>query len=448
MKRHLFIALITMICAAGITAQDSQDVEKTQGVHILERYDFDIDGKTRENALIREMDLKMGTEFEDLDSLEEAVARQEQDLVNLRVFKEVSLTLGEGITRGESTSYPVMVKTVDSWTILPIPYPKYSSDEGFRLGLKTYYDNAFGSLNDLYLGMNLTFRHDDYYEKWKVTEWTINPQLNGVKIGPLEYDFSFMQEYAIDEKKDEGVLVERFNYHSTSVSVGTKLSFGKENKFYYRIQPSFGANYAYSGLGYDGNEEPIYLSFDHGGGYSKVDWIGNFRQGFSATAGNNLRYVYRSDRSDMFKTSIDGSVNFYHIIHPRINYTTKLYGVMSLNDELTGLGSNLRGVEASTMFGHGGLFYSNDFNIAVIKWKGVGEAQFQPFFDIGFAREEGTKLEWDDDLRYSTGADFILYLDKLKGLHARASIGVDLSSDLPFSDFNKYGIEITSSLAY
>ena len=100
------------------------------------------------------------------------------------------------------------------------------------------------------------------------------------------------------------------------------------------------------------------------------------------------------------------------------------------------------------MFGKGGLFYSNDLNFAVIKWEGVGEAQFQPFFDIGFASEEGTSIDWGEDLRYSTGADFILYLDKLKGLHARASVGVDLSSDLPFSDLGKYGLEITSSLAY
>ena len=100
------------------------------------------------------------------------------------------------------------------------------------------------------------------------------------------------------------------------------------------------------------------------------------------------------------------------------------------------------------MYGKGGVFYSNDLTIAVIQWKGVGEAQFQPFFDIGFAQKEGDALDWGEDLRYSTGADFILYLDKLKSLHARASIGVDLSSDLPFSDWNKYGLEITSALAY
>lgn len=434
--------MITILCGAGLSAQDSK------GIHKLGNYEFEIDGHTRENALIREMDLKEGTEFEDLASLENALARQQQDLVNLRVFNEVSLSINEGISEGEDTVYTVLVKAEDSWTIYPIPYPKYSSDDGFRLGLKIFYDNAFGSLNDLFLGTNITFKDDEYYDKLRVTQWTINPQLNSVKMGRLEYDFSFMQEYAIDEKKVNGVLTEHYNYFSTSASVGTKLNFGSENKFYYRIQPSIGANYGYSGLGYEGNKEPIFLGFSHGGGYSKVDWFGNFRQGFSTSIGNQMRYVRNPSETDEFKTSVDADVNYYHIIHPRINYTTRLSGIISLNDELTGLGSNLRGVEGSTMFGKGGLFYSNDLNFAVIKWEGVGEAQFQPFFDIGFASEEGTSINWGDDLRYSTGADFILYLDKLKGLHARASVGVDLSSDLPFSDLGKYGLEITSSLAY
>jgi hypothetical protein len=442
MKRLLFIAMITLFSAAALSAQETQEIHK------LGSYEFEINGHTRENALIREMDLKEGTEFEDLASLEKAVARQQQDLVNLRVFNDVSLTIDEGISEGEDTVYTVLVTAEDSWTIYPIPYPKYSSDDGFRLGLKVYYDNAFGSLNDLYLGTNITFRDDEYYNEWKVTEWTFNPQLNGVKMGSLEYDFSFMQEYAIDEKKDSGILVERYNYFSSSVSVGTKLNFGMENKFYYRVQPSIGANYGYSGLGYEGNKEPIFLEFSHGGGYSKVDWIGNFRQGFSTSVGNKMRYVQNPSTKDEFKTSVDADVKYYHIIHPRINYTTQLSGIISLNDELTGLGSNLRGVEGSTMFGKGGLFYSNDINFAVIKWEDVGEAQFQPFFDIGFAQEKGKAINWDEDLRYSTGADFILFLDKLKGLHARASVGVDLSSDLPFSDIAKYGLEITSSLAY
>ncbi|MDC7241842.1 MAG: hypothetical protein PQJ50_15925 [Spirochaetales bacterium] len=257
-----------------------------------------------------------------------------------------------------------------------------------------------------------------------------------------------MQQYAIGEKKEDGEFLEHYNYHNTELSVSTKLAFGNDNKFYYRMTPSVGLNYGYTGLYDKSSEEPLYLGFSHSVGYSRVDWFGNFREGLSASAGNSLKYVMVQGASNQFKASINGDLRWYKILNSRINYSTRLYGTVGLNDELTGLGVNLRGVEDSTMFGRSGYFLSNDFNIAVIKWKGVGEAQFQPFFDIGFTTPMDGSIEWDSDLRYSTGADFILYLDKLKGLHARASIGVDLSSDLPFTDLGKYGLEISSSLAY
>ncbi len=439
MKQKYIFTYLLIFLSSMLMAQET---------HILGRYEFDIDGKTRESALLKEMDLKEGTEFESLEDLQYAVSRQEQDLVNLRVFNAVSLTLNEGTREGDTVIHSVLLKSEDSWTIYPIPYPKYSSNDGFRLGIKTFYDNAFGSLNNLFLGMSVTFNQDKYYDEFRITEWSINPQLNEVKIGNLEYDFSFTQQYSISEKKDEGVLLEHYNYHNTSFSVSTKLAFGSDNKFYYRVTPDIGLKYGYTGLGYDGNEEPLYLGFNHSIGYSKVDWFGNFREGYSASVGNSLKYVIVDGKSNQFKASVDGEAKWYKILHPRFNYSTRLYGIVTLNDELTGLGSNLRGVEDSTMFGRGGIFFSNDMNIAVIKWKGVGEAQFQPFFDIGYSRPMDGNTDWGENLRYSTGADFILYLDKLKGLHARASIGVDLSSDLPFSDFGKYGIEITSSLAY
>ncbi|MDA3956388.1 hypothetical protein [Oceanispirochaeta sp.] len=439
MKENIIIIalLISLLGAAG-----------AQEIHKLERYIITIDGNTREKSLIREMDLKEGMEFADRASLEKAVLRQQQDLVNLRVFNEISMTLSEGEPQGETTVYSVQVHAEDSWNIYPIPYPKYNSNDGVRLGLKLFYNNAFGTLNDLYLGTNITFKYDNNDQSWDNTSWTFNPQLNNVKIGNLEYDFGFMQQKSYAEKKEDDVYLERYNYYNTSADVRTTMNFGADNKFYYQVKPGIGINYSYSGDGIGDNEEPFYLSFSHGGGYSKVDWRANFREGFSASVGNSIRYVNKSVTKNQVKVFIDGQSSFYKIINPRMNYMTRASGTVSFNDEMNGLGINLRGVEDSTMFGLAGLFLNNDVTFSVIQWEGVGEAQFQPFFDIGLSRREGYTVDWNQDLRYGTGADFILYLDKLKGLHARASVGVDLSSDLPFSDFGKYELEITSSLHY
>ena len=103
------------------------------------------------------------------------------------------MTLSEAGSDENTALYDVHVQVDDSFTIYPIPYPKYSSNEGFKLGLKVFYDNAFGTMNNLYLGTNITFKH--FADTgWENTAWTVNPQLNDVKIGRLEYDFGLMQQ--------------------------------------------------------------------------------------------------------------------------------------------------------------------------------------------------------------------------------------------------------------
>ena len=230
--------------------------------------------------------------------------------------------------------------------------------------------------------------------------------------------------------------------------VRTLKSFGWQNKYYYFANPGIGFNYAYDGVGVGDNEEPFYLKFSHGTGYSKVDWYGNFREGFSAGIGNTIRYINREEGDDKVKLFFDAGSAYYKIINTRMNFSTQVFGAYSFNDDMDDLGAYIRGVEDSTMYGEMGLFWNVDMNFAVIKWKGVGEAQFQPFFDIGIAKRENESFDSEEDLHYGSGADFILFLDKLQSLHARLTLAADLSSDTSWSSWDKYEIVISSSLSY
>ena len=146
----------------------------------------------------------------------------------------MNLTLTENpLTESDGTdliSYTLQVDIEDSWNIYPIPYPKYSSSDGFRLGLKVFYNNALGSLNDFYLGTNITFDYDSDNQSWENTSWTINPQLNDVKIGGLEYDFGFMQQNSYSERKESGEYLEKYTYYNTEADVRTTraLRTGKQ----------------------------------------------------------------------------------------------------------------------------------------------------------------------------------------------------------------------------
>ncbi len=411
--------------------------------HIIDQFEISVDGATKKWALLNEMDLKEGAVFYSQEELNAAVADQRQELINLRVFNSVEMTQEEISVEEDTHRYLVRINLEDTWTIIPFPYPKYDSNTGFRVGMKFFYDNAFGSLNNFYLGMNLDLRMED--GDLKTGNWTFNPQLNNVKIGNKEYDFGFMQQYKETSKEDaDDEVIEEMNYYNSDFSVSTKYDLG--NDYFYRISPSIGLNYGYSGFNYE--KEPYYASFSHSGGYDDVDWKKNFRDGYNLTAKNSISYIYRPEEDDKMKFTVSLDSCYYKVLHKRLNYTNRAYTIFSFNDEISGLGGQIRGVEDKTMYGVSGAFMSHDMTIGVIQWEGVGEAQCQPFFDMGVVKREDIPFDWDKDFRYGTGADFILYLDKLNSLHARGTIAVDLSSDKSFSDFGKYEIIISSSLSY
>ena len=434
--KNILLILTTLLAVPFFLAAEEQ--------HIIDHFIIKIDGSTKERALLREMDIKDGQFFSSYEELEWAVSEQKQELINTRVFNKVEMNLEKISTEGDLHSYAVSVKLEDTWTIIPFPYPKYDSNTGFRVGMKFFYDNALGSLNNFFLGTNVDLKINDESGKLEPGNWTFNPQLNDVKIGDKEYGFNYMIQYSENIKEDaDGTVLEEHNYYNSDFSIGTKYDLG--NNYYYRINPSIGFNFGDTGTNYE--REPYYLSFSHTSGYSNVDWIKNFREGYSFSANNGISYVYKPDGDDKIKFTVGADGRYYKILNKRLNYTSSLSTIFSFNDELTGLGSNLRGISNNSMYGIAGAFMSHDLTIGVIQWEGVGEAQFQPFFDMGITKRE-SDFDRDQDFRYGTGADFILYLDKLNSLHARGTLAVDLSNDLSFSDFDKYEIIITSSLSY
>ncbi len=120
-----------------------------------------------------------------------------------------------------------------------------------------------------------------------------------------------------------------------------------------------------------------------------------------------------------------------------MSFGTKLSGVLSINEELLGLGSYSRGINSGDIYGHYGLFLNNNLYISTIRIDGLAEAIFAPSFDIGSSDRSG--------LKYSAGADFILYVDKLKSLTARGTLSWDLTDGFKPREFE---FDITSSLFF
>lgn len=445
------VFLFCMGCISMLYGQSDQTVS-------IDKITIHIDGSSREKYLLREVGLFEGITFNNRGEMEDFLHEAKQDLINQRVFEIVDYSLEPSSEKENSFCLYFHVK--DSFTFYPIPYPKYNSNTGGRLGLKVFYYNAFGTLSDLMLFSNMDINIDDS-GNWKIPNWHITPFVEGLSLFGQDFRAEYSHKYTTVTS-----LFKSDSFHNDSLSLGTKFFLPYD--FFYSLDPRLGVNYAVEGYVIDQQSgNPIYydaspennpdldvleFTWEHTIGYDNLDWIGNFRNGFYGALQNSIKIS--SDLLPEIPLMISGDLEvdmkYFWRISRVFNFSTRGQALFSFNNEMLELGSHLRGVRDELLFGDKALFWNIDMNISVIDWDGVGEAQFRPFFNLGYVRNDINNQLTEDQrnmLAYGVGADFVLYIDKLSALQARATIGIDLSH-YEWTDGEKYEIDITTELSY
>ncbi|MDA3812147.1 MAG: hypothetical protein PF518_17660 [Spirochaetaceae bacterium] len=447
----LFLVSMLFISLTSSLSAESPNEKKIQITEIKTL----IDGNTKRKFLLEEINLFEGMEFDTYETFIVYLDEIRQDLINMRVFEIAEYAVEEKSSNEETRTFSVTLTVKDTWNIYPIPYPKYDSNTGFRLGLKFFYYNAFGTLMDFQLFTGLNIEKNNAKDYWEVSHWNISPELSSINIWNQDFSLSLSQSFSTIKKYETGVLQQEYTIHNSSISIGTRLYLPLD--FYYTMSPRLIFSYRRQQLERDNNGDPLItdddyefanISWIHSIGFDNLDWRGNFREGFSANISNSLTGSYSLNNDVSFSLGLGTNVKAFWIINKFLNLSGQINGVYSYNSEMTGLGSYLRGVRDAFMYGYLGAFMSVDLNISVIDWDGVGEIQIRPFFEMGIVGKENSSFDLLNDFAYTTGADFVLYLDKLNSIQARATFGVDLSNTYKWNDWNKYEIDITSSLSY
>ena len=158
------LIILVLLPASVLFASDAlQD-----HLHIIAYYTFDIQGSSSER-LIREMIVPpQGDDpFTSVESMERALELKRNQLNNRRVFEEITWTYDVIHIDAHAVRYRVKFTIKDAFSFFAIPYPKYDSNYGFRLGLKAYDRNLFGSFADLYFVMNAT-QIDSSWSDWEL----------------------------------------------------------------------------------------------------------------------------------------------------------------------------------------------------------------------------------------------------------------------------------------
>ncbi len=142
-------------------------------------YSFSVSGKT-DPAQLSSIVGSTGESFDSVEKLEAFLEEKRQDLLNLRLFSDViyQYTVADNLTKGIYT-VDVTFLIWDAKSIFILPYPKYDSNYGFKLGIKLYDKNLGGKLTNLYGYFGFT-QQENKFSKGNF-DWELS--IKDIKLG-------------------------------------------------------------------------------------------------------------------------------------------------------------------------------------------------------------------------------------------------------------------------
>ena len=510
MKNYLMLLFILIITAVfpvysqdlqtveEIDAQDeAQDIEEINPEHTTQADDnllyvitdfiFDINGRTRPEALIRNGEFKKGIKIQGRASLENYIAEKTQMLVNQRVLKDnVRISYSVGVPATDNT-YPVTltIKAEETWNIIMLPKPEYSTNTGFDLTLKARDYNFLGSMNPLRIDLGYSYdenKHSSFnFEldteipfrafgyNWKITEdniFSYRPQVEEpfyyrnstglsmeLPFRATTFTFGFLEYFTINEENADrykarygdfqnGFYMTSKLYTSWKIPTGLKvLDFGELT---YTPELSASFNHEFSKWPLDEFRKGPFLNFNHTLGFEKTDWHANYRSGLSAGFGNS--YSYDFYRLNQNREPLSIYFTLYGIGHfiqsnwfafsTQIRYRHWFYHDPEYYEQA---GDYLRGIANKAICSDYMLSLNADFPFRVLlftpsKWFNTSklklfdfELQISPIIDMAMYHDPKAQISFNPkNIAVTGGIEFILFPAFFRSFYARLSLGCNL----------------------
>lgn len=185
-QRWMAAAALLLLCAPLALPGADQAAWEAPKIRIV-GYSFEITGKTNENFLREVVVPKETEEFATEEELDAALEEKRQFLLNKRIFMDI--VYQRSIGEAEDGVRPCHVHFLidDAYTKLFLPYAKFDSNYGARLGLKVYNKNLFGRFAYLYwvahVSQNdLSFEKPSIYSRLTVSDLPVYGMLFDVGI--------------------------------------------------------------------------------------------------------------------------------------------------------------------------------------------------------------------------------------------------------------------------
>ena len=476
----------------------SREVLPDDSIYVINSFVFNIDGYTRPFALVNKGDLIAGEEITGLSNLEKYVADKTQILYNERVLDSVNIEYFIGQPR-EDGKYPVdlVIYVKDTWNIVAIPRPQYSSNYGFDITIKARDYNFLGTMSPLRLDLgykydeegrsfflfmldsNIPFRFLNLNWNFKfVNDFSYRPDMRlpyyyknttGLSVefplGQTVITAGFNESlYFNEENSDgdkelygdfqEGIFMSSSPYIRWRIPLGLEIGQWGELVYTPGIQASFNHEFPWWPL--KENRKGPFLSFSHSLGFARVDWVDNFLRGFDFGIynSNNINFFkLENDSQHSFSADLNISGIGHLIITDFFGVSTRLmYRQWFLYDKGNeNAGDVLRGILDKEIRADFMFSINLDLNFKVLRFKPSiwfnnqklrlfdFDLHLIPFFDaaIGAFYSQNNML--------SGGFEVIVFPDFFRSLFLRISLGLNLKE---ITNKNNYEIFFGTNLHY
>jgi len=485
--RLLSFFLLFVFSFVPVFSQDETGY-RSDSTFIINSFTFSIIGFTQPFALINKADLVTGEVITGFNYLEKYIQDKTQLLVNERVLKDnvkIEYTIDE-ITDDEKFPVDLTIYVEDTWNIVAIPRPQYTSNSGFDLTVKARDYNFLGTMSPLRLDVgyqrdleernfvtvmldsgipfrafgynwHFNFDHDVQYRPNMEQHWYYY-NVTGISVDipvffttptfGFEVAFTVNEENSDFDKPDYGNFQEGL-YISTrpfiSWKIPTSLMIGEYGELIYTPGVSTTFNHEISPWILSDNRRGPFFDLYHSLGFGRINWIGNFQEGFSAKLSNSFKYDFYRYAYHIYPLS--SSIHMAGIGHFTITnfmgFSTRLmyrHWFNTFNDKA---GDALRGVYDRDIKADFMVSLNLDLPLRALRirpseWFGMRRNVFDfdlhisPVLDMAVYQHPGTQGDFNSDsFLISGGFEIIVFPDFFRSLYLRISAGWD------FSDISK-----------
>jgi hypothetical protein len=192
-------------------------------------------------------------------------------------------------------------------------------------------------------------------------------------------------------------------------------------------------------------------TLSHSLGFSRIDWIENYRRGLSASIGNSNTYNFYKEDWDI---SYDVSTVYHHIFTEFFGISGRIQYRYWIDDYTKSAGDVIRGILDKSLSADYMLSINLDFPFRVLKFvpskwfnkPGLRfiefDLHFSPFLDIALLRDPVNDTEFWSKPTVGAGIELIVFPYFFRSFYLRASIGYDLNDMGPPSKWNELFIGI------